>query len=657
MALGKLAYRPEIDGLRAIAVLSVMIYHANLGFLGGGFVGVDVFFVLSGFLISSIILEEGAQGTFSLLSFYKRRVLRIFPALLAMLVVCLVGGWLWFPPVDYRRLAGATMAAIGSYSNIYFYREADYFAPDAITQPLLHTWSLGVEEQFYIVAPFLLLAVLRFPRARLTGFLLLFFASLAFSSVSLFHNPPLSFYMLPSRAFELMTGAALALGLVPPLKNSRLAEVESLTGLALILISAAVYTDATDFPGLAAFVPCLGTALVIHANTAGRTMTGHVLSTAPFVFFGKISYSLYLWHWPFLAFAIFRYGAAIGPVERIALLAAATLVSVLSYALLEQPARRRGARLPATHVIALGVAAILACLLVTKIIRHGDGLPGRLPPAATDFVAANPVRVNLANICVNTTQALPDNAERMDCTIGKPNTPETFLLMGDSHSEALAGGLAAIASANGMAGHLLTRGGCPPLLDLERLSVPFFNDCVERFSRMATLLGPNAITTVILHARWAVYDTGHPTANEPQEHLNSLGDGDPGTNRKVFQAMLKQTVETIRATGRRVVIIAPVPEAGFNVPLEMTKALMRGEDDRFPIERPIFDARQKDVLSFLASLGAIDGVKVLYPHTLLCDEKQCRTSTGGKALYIDDDHLSPAGIALIEPLLRDAILK
>ncbi|WP_428429613.1 acyltransferase family protein [Pararhizobium sp.] len=656
MAFGKLTYRPEIDGLRAIAVLSVMIYHANLGFLSGGFIGVDVFFVLSGFLISSIILEEGARGGFSLLSFYKRRVLRIFPALLAVLAVCLVAGWFWFPPVEYRRLAAAVMGSIGSYSNFHFYKEADYFAPDAITQPLLHTWSLGVEEQFYIVAPFFLLAALRFPRARLAGFLLFFVMSLAYSSISLFYDRPLSFYMLPSRAFELMTGVALALGIVPPLKNLRYAEAASLTGLALILMAAFAYSDGTAFPGLAALVPCLGTALLIHANTSQRTATGRLLSTAPFVFVGKISYSLYLWHWPILAFAIYQFGSAIGPAERIGLLAVATGISVLSYAWLEQPARKIGSRVPPKQVIVLALGAILVCFFVTKTIRRNDGLPGRLPPAAADFVAANPVRLDLGNICVDTVQPVSENTERMDCTIGKPNTPETFLVVGDSHMEAIAGELAAIASANGIAGHLLWNGGCPPLLNLERLSGLFSDTCIKRFARIPEILKTTGIRTVVLHGRWAVYDTGLPTENEPQRDLYPFSNGIAQKHREVFQTMLRQTVDEIKATGRRVVIIASVPEAGLNVPLEMTKALMRGGYKDFPIARAAFDARQKDVMPFFESLDAIDGVEILYPHTVLCDEKRCRTSAAGNALYIDDDHLNPAGAALIAPLLKKALL-
>lgn len=654
MEFRRLAYRPEIDGLRAIAVLTVVIYHANLGFMGGGFVGVDVFFVLSGFLISSIILEEGSRGAFSYWTFYKRRILRIFPALFTMIAACIAFGWIWFPPVDYKRFADTAIAAAAFYSNFYFYDKSDYFAPDAITQPLLHTWSLGVEEQFYIVAPFLLLAFLRYPKVRILGFVVLFLASLAFSVIALTIDQPLAFYMLPSRTFELMTGAALALGFLPRINSRRIAEVASIAGLALILAPALFYTHDTPFPGFAALLPCFGTMLVIHANTEVQTATGRILSSGPFVFFGKISYSLYLWHWPFLAFGLFRYGEDLGAQWVLGLLVGATFVSYLSYRFIEQPVRHTGNRISSKRVAGMGVAAILVCVGLSLAIRSMEGLPSRLPPAAAAFVAANPLRIEPKDACRDQSTRTQSGDVDKGCAIGALNAPETFLFFGDSHAESVAAQVAAVAAQNGMAGYMLARSGCPPILNLERLPNRIFRKCVSRFSAVDDILVTPSIKTVILYARWARYDIG-PTPNEPQRNLNIFGDGDPATNRPIFQDMVKHTVRTLRDRGLRVVIIAATPEAGFNVQHEMTKNLMTGAHRHFTIDRTMFDDRQREVNRLLEELGQEDGVEVLYPGSLYCDGNTCKAEKDGMSLYTDDNHLSPTGAALLTPIIEKAI--
>ncbi len=654
MEFRRLAYRPEIDGLRAIAVLTVVMYHANLGFMGGGFVGVDVFFVLSGFLISSIILEEGSRGAFSYWTFYKRRILRIFPALFTMIAACIAFGWIWFPPVDYKRFADTAIAAAAFYSNFYFYDKSDYFAPDAITQPLLHTWSLGVEEQFYIVAPFLLLAFLRYPKVRILGFVVLFLASLAFSVIALTIDQPLAFYMLPSRTFELMTGAALALGFLPRINSRRIAEVASIAGLALILAPALFYTHDTPFPGFAALLPCFGTMLVIHANTEVQTATGRILSSGPFVFFGKISYSLYLWHWPFLAFGLFRYGEDLTPTWLLSLLVGAITVSYLSYQFIEQPARRAGANLHSKKVAGLGVTAILACIAIALAIHTQGGLPSRLSPRAAAFVATNPTNIDSKEACREKPPAVPAGTVGSGCTIGAANTPETFLLFGDSHADYVAAQFAAVAAFNGIAGHVLARPGCPPTLSLGSRPNLIFQKCLDRYAPAEAILATPTIKTVILYARWARYDIDL-TSNEQHRSLNILGNGNPKTNRPFFQDVLKNTIRILKDKGLRVVIIASTPEAGFNVQHEMIKNLMIGANRHFTIDRGMFDDRQREVNRFLEELVREYGVEVLYPGSLYCDGNTCKAEKDGMSLYADDNHLSPTGAALLTPIIEKAI--
>ena len=647
-----LAYRADIDGLRAIAILSVVVFHAELGFLTGGFVGVDVFFVISGFLISSIVLKEAQSGTFSILNFYKRRTLRIFPALFTVIAACFIAGWFLFPPREYKEFAHSALAAAAYYANFYFDNQSDYFAADAITMPLLHTWSLAVEEQFYVLAPGLLLLAVRFPRHAKAAFLLLFATSLVFSHVLIGKDASKAFYMLPSRAFELMTGTALAMGLVPSIRNRLFAEAAGLAGLALIAAATLFYSASTPFPGLAALVPCLGAALLIHANRHVQTATARLLSTPAVVFIGKVSYSFYLWHWPVLVFAVFRYGEGLGTPARLCLMGAAFAASVVSYYLVEQPARHRGTRLKAVTVLVIGALAILAVLGARKIARSPGLDAWRLPEQTLTFVEQNPVRLDNRGICLNRT--VSEKSPGLDCITGVADAPVEFMLFGDSHARAIANMVSEIAVKNEKAGYLLTRDGCAPLMSLDAVQRQKFPKCAEHFAVFEERFATPSLKVAVMAARWAVYENGEPMPNEWKRPFELLA-LTKEESRPVFEAMMTATVQKFLDSGRRVVFVGPVPELEFNVPSEMTKALMQGKQPEFWWPRSDFDKRQKDMLAFLARLDAMDGVDVIYPHDVLCDAERCRTADDGKALYIDDDRLSPAGVALIAPMLEKAM--
>jgi len=650
--LSNIQYRPDIDGLRAIAILTVVLFHAHLG-LTGGFVGVDVFFVISGFLISSIIVKETAERRFSYWNFYKRRALRILPALFAMIIGCFLAGWFILPPFDYHRFASSAIAAIAFYPNFYFLNNSGYFAAEAITQPLLHTWSLGVEEQFYFVAPILLILGVRFPRFRTPAFVAIFLASLGWSAWQLGSDASAAFYMLPSRAFELMVGMALALKLVPTAKNQLIAEIEAISGLAMIFAAAIFYTEATKFPGIAALLPCIGTALLIHANAERATAIAKGLSVSPMVFIGKISYSFYLWHWPVLVFATYKYGPTLDMPVRVGLMVLAALLATLSYYLVEQPVRIRGSRLPARAVVAVSVIAILLWWPATAYVKSNDGLPWRLPAAAADFASRNPVKVSYTGLCHD---PAAQGKEGVNCDIGAKDGKPTFLLFGDSHASAIASTVNEIALDKGLTGHALFRGGCAPVIGLRTITTGVFAKCTDLFDNLQPTLENNPIRNIILHARWATYETGKQTASEASNRPRLFVEGDLEKNRLKFEEMLTSTVETI-AKGRNVTIIGPVPEVGYNLPAEMIKALMLGKNADMHLSRKAFDERQKDLLALLARLDQIEGVEVVYPHEILCDAEICKTSIDGMALYVDDDHLSPTGAALLKPLIMHALEK
>lgn len=646
------AYRPDIDGLRAIAVLAVILFHAKLGAFPGGFVGVDVFFVISGYLIASIILKEEEKGAFSFARFYERRIRRIFPALFVVILACTAAGALILTPGDYVAFGRSAFAAMAFWSNFHFARQGGYFAPAAETQPLLHTWSLGVEEQFYLVAPFVLLAFARYlTRWRAPIFWALFAASLGASAWGVYAETRWAFFLPHSRAFELMCGVALAMGLVPRAKG-RANEALAALGLAMIAFAVFGFGPSTPFPGFAALVPAIGAALLIHSSSdVAQTAVARALSLPPVVYIGKISYSLYLWHWPLLAFAEYEYGQSLQPWHRVLLLVAAVAISAASYHFVEQPARRAGSPSTRRIVFAAGAASIVIVAAVGQYIVKGRGLPGRLDPEIATLARTTPTRVVYAGKC-GLNNVPPDRRARGECFIGDSNAPSPrFVLWGDSHGSALLTHIEDLAGKAGVKGYNIGRGGCPPLFGLEQESADY-KRCAAAGRAMERIITDPAITDVVLVARWGLYAEGVPSENEAGTQSRRFVMRNDEANRAAFARVLAATVERLRAAGKRVTLIGPTPEYTFNVPAAYIKAQMRGQRADIVMPRAAFDERQRGVTPVLARLAQMEGVRVIYQHPALCDHKVCRATAGGKALYVDDDHLSPAGAMLIEPALR-----
>jgi peptidoglycan/LPS O-acetylase OafA/YrhL len=384
----RLHYRPEIDGLRAVAILPVMLFHAGFEWFSGGYVGVDVFFVISGYLITSIILEEISAGRFSVAGFYERRARRILPALFFVLLGTTVAGWIWMVPSAFEEYSRALIAVVLFLSNVYFWRTEDYFEPTADLNPLLHTWSLAVEEQFYIVFPLFMLIAWRFGSGPT------FWALAALSLLSLLlaewgaHNrPSANFFLLPTRGWELGVGAACAFvrRAAPPRANALLSAL----GLALIVLSVLAFDAETPFPSLYATAPVGGAALIILCGGAG-TPVARLLSLRLLVGIGLISYSAYLWHQPLFALARARTGAY-PPPELMAALALATFpLAYLTWRFVEQPFRRRPTPVLASRgSVFAGSAVAAAALLGTGL--HGQLSDGRLQV----WKAANPDRAHV----------------------------------------------------------------------------------------------------------------------------------------------------------------------------------------------------------------------------------------------------------------------
>lgn len=419
-------YLPHIDGLRGISVLAILLFHLDVMFFGGGFVGVDVFFIISGFLITQLIAREIEDGTFSFANFYARRIKRIFPALFVMLFVTSLAAILFLGAREYSQFFQALRAASGQISNILFSREIDYFAIGNKNNPLLHTWSLGVEEQFYLIWPLVLFFTHKLwgiGRAAIVLSILLLI-SLGVSEYMVRTNAIDAFYLLHSRGWELALGGLIGLGAIPPLRKQWGIEIASLIGCALIALSVLFYHE-SGFPGLKAIIPCMGAALFIYSAQHGKGIAHKIISSRALVFTGLISYSLYLWHWPLIAFYKSYFSPDLSATVQISITILSFALAWLSYKFVETPFRRM--TLPPKRVIGLGFAAIVVFVVSSNLIKDENEAGWRVTYKADKaIIRAN----NYYKTCAVDGGAF----NRDDCIIGPNKDKYEVILAGDSHA-------------------------------------------------------------------------------------------------------------------------------------------------------------------------------------------------------------------------------
>jgi peptidoglycan/LPS O-acetylase OafA/YrhL len=469
---GRVGYRPDIDGLRAVAVLAVIAFHFQTatGPFGGGFVGVDIFFVISGYLISSVIFAEVAASQFSIVAFYERRIRRIFPALFVMLAGVSILSYFYLLPNELMDYATSLVASTLSVSNFYFWRHSGYF-DSPLTNPLLHTWSLAVEEQFYILFPLFLVLVRRYAPKRLHLTVAVLAAlSLGLSAVGAYQYPTAAFYMPYTRAWELLLGTMLSLRLFPPIGSNLGRNAATVAGMASILFAIHWYSKTTPFPGLAALVPCLGAALIIASGEHGSSPVGRLLSLRPVVFIGLISYSLYLWHWPILVFKNFGafYGMGQSHHQVVLVTFAFTMVfAVLSWRFVERPFRTGPLKLHRKPLFRLAAASGGVLLLMGSTALLSGGLAFRFPPRAVQIASYLGSHENYSytrlGTCFITTSFSFENYNPSKC-LTESSAKRNVLLIGDSHSAVLWDALRlSLPNTNFMQA---SASGCKPFIDL-----------------------------------------------------------------------------------------------------------------------------------------------------------------------------------------------
>lgn len=622
-------YRPDIDGLRALAILPVVLFHAGVPGFAGGFVGVDVFFVISGFLITAIIDRELQAGRFSIRRFYERRARRILPALFVMLVCSSIFAALWLFPDQYLAYAHSLVAATLFVSSFLFRRENGYFDLASDEKPLLHTWSLSVEELYYVFFPMILLWAARLPGDRRRLALILIALVSFVASVIGLHQDPASksvFFLPHFRAWEFLLGALIALSAPPLAPRQWTTELGAWLGLGLILIAVFGYSQGTVFPGVAALVPCVGTALVIACGRARETQAGRLLARPGIVFVGLISYSLYLWHWPLLVFARIEVGGELHGGQIASVLVLSGILAVVSWRYVERPFRGKQGWLSRRQIAQTALAVML---LFVGIGLHGilsQGWTNRYPIEVTRILFAANDKDPRLDDCLSV------RGDAVGCLYGDPHAPPTLALWGDSHAFGYAAMLGELTRERGTSLRVFTMPACPPLVAWGQISQDWRDSCT-RFQRLAhrQILDTPEIQTVLLAGNYTKYE-------------------DWGTS---FRPALERVVDDLLAAGKEVVLIYPTPQLEQGVPELLSRKVLAGEmPTKLTQPRQAFESATQEVTRSLDRIAQHDRVLTIRPDTRLCDTRECYFYRDKTVYYYDDHHLSLSGAVYLRPLFE-----
>ena len=637
------AYRPEIDGLRAIAVGGVVLYHFGVPGLSGGFTGVDVFLVISGYLIGSILWREFAvTGRVDLGRFFLRRLRRLAPAWIVLALVVFAVGYRILLPHDFRELGKALIAATLFAANIHFYRGTGYFDGAAEEKPLLHMWSLSLEEQFYLVLPVLLVLCARRPRLAASLIVGGGAASLAASLAMTWRNHDAAFFLFPFRAWELVAGVLLAI-VALRVPAGRLALAGSAAGLGLVLAGFVLIQPGEGFPGVAALVPVVGTLLLILCGQA-RNPVNALLASAPMRGIGLISYSLYLWHWPVRSLAHFALGPDPGMLTTLALIGLSTGLAVVSWRFVERPFRDP-ARVGNAGLLAGATGGMAVLLVLGAWPFLAAGVPGRWSGAVLAHEAAARDFIQDWSRC-STPGAGPYAGVEI-CDLGPPGPP-ALVAWGDSHLRAIKEGLDTAAHEAGVPVRLIWRAGCPPLFGVgktETAATPQQDAaCRLANSRIEQAFRQDPPPALLLVGRWSYYAEG---AGVGLDAHNRISLDAP------YDAAVRTTLETLVAMGSRVWVLRQVPEIPAYSSLEIARAMARHEavpPARLVAPRAQAEQREAAGLAPFRAAQAAGLITLIDPWPLLCSATDCGVMADAQPLYFDNNHLTNTGARLLRAL-------
>ena len=650
-------YRTEIDGLRAIAVLFVILYHLGLITVGAGFAGVDVFFVISGYLIGGLILSECATNSFRFRNFFARRARRIFPALFTVILVSFAAGWVIMLPKDYQYFMGGGATAVLSLSNIWFASRIDYFTPDAEKDPLIHTWSLGVEEQFYLVVPLLLVVGWKFfQRYLLHTLIILTISSFLLAVWMSINHPQMSFYMLPSRAWELLIGVIIALREkdLRELATSFQSAIISNFSLVLLISALLLIPRGVDWPGAYTLIPVLTTAILL--VYAGQTsIAKKVLSLSPLRMIGLTSYSAYLIHQPIIGFMSYLEIAPRTISAKLAVLVITFLLAYLCWSLIETPVRQQ--RIPkfvGRSLLTISAVGILALAIVGD---KTDGIPNRFTGQLGDMLAVETTFGPNYKRCLNVRDNVPQLDFNATCVLG-PDKPQSVAVWGDSHGAAVIDAIADQLAQSEVATRTYLLSSCLPVPGLLNHGQKRAARCPEFNERVLEhIVEDDTLEVVVLIATWDNYFMSEDFPNM----FGSIGgdsfysyptDGSPNmpelARKQSIEDAVSELTRRLIEANKRVVIVQSNPRPNINIPRYFAQKVKNGEafPKEYGYDRKYFEAQVE--LSYSLMRDAISKysdqqVEIVYPDTVLCDNDFCKVIIDSEIMFSDTNHLSVYG--------------
>ena len=639
-------FRYDINGLRAYAVALVVLFHFGIFGFSGGFIGVDVFFVISGFLMTKIIVSSLTKDTFSFLKFYISRANRIIPALAVLISTVGLIGWFTLLPQEFKDYAKHSIASLTFLSNIQYFRESGYFDAVSHEKLLLHTWSLSVEWQFYIILPiFLLLVAKLFKNIKILKFLyiMVFLISLLLSIYFTKNYASASFYLLPTRAWEMMAGGLIYLYFdkISFKENSK--RILDLLGFSLIILSLILFTGKTAWPSYNALLPVIGSFLVLLANNNNSPFTNNKIAQ----FLGNTSYSIYLWHWP-LVF----YLAYLEKSENIIFVIGAIIFSVilgwLSYKFIENPTRKYLSNTSTIKNYIVTLIYLFIPIVFLSFIYVKNGLPNRLPDEVQRIAVKNAERNPRFNECH------PSSGSHLpECIYGKGDVK--LLVIGDSHAEAM---MQAVQKSlpTGVAALDWTYSGCPTVKNIKKINSPDFkcDEAISYYLKKSKDAYQDSKILIINRANVLFHGApdGDPTTKKP---IRYVGQPSESYDQRYHQTMKSAYVETLCefAKHHEVYVTRPVPEFPVNIPKVLGHRLIINSDEK--VIMPKSDYIQRSKLAFEAQDEASKkcGIHILNTTSYFCDSNKCYSDKNGIPLYFDDDHLSVYGANQLIPLFKN----
>ncbi|MFG1240372.1 acyltransferase family protein [Xanthobacter autotrophicus DSM 597] len=632
------AYRPDIDGLRAIAVSAVVIFHVWRDAMPVGFMGVDLFFVLSGFLITKILWRESIADRFSIARFYERRIRRIMPALLVMLLATTVGACFVLLPVDLVGYGKSVVATIFFVANIYFWRDTNYFSRTAEEKPLLHMWSLGVEEQFYIFFPFVIFLLAKFwRRGAVAAVLVLTIASLALNVLAVRAGLTFpAFYLLPTRAWEMGAGAFLALLATPnrpPLSRPLIIAI-GVAGLVMVIVGIAHRLSAlSDIPN--ALLVVFGTCMVIWSGQFGIAGVGRLLALRPVVFVGLVSYSLYLWHWPIIVFAKYYLVREVNLIEGSLLIAIMFACAVISWRYVERPVRDKTFRVP-TLLVWTGAGAAINVGTALVLIAW-QGLPWRLNESAARINAAVGTTFRCAvsdHVVVGFSRGCKLNLPSGDPAEAK------VVLMGNSHALMYAPVVGSILKEKGLTGLLVMANRCIP-----SATINFNENCRRLAERYIEDVVRLPAKVVVVSLNWSPETDGF---------VDQYGKLFAGTKEQALTAGVSDTIARLEKAGKVVVLVGPIAVPGWDVASVVSRSLAFGRPLEHPDHISVADFRNRYAGVF-EHFGGDPSLTLVRPDKIQCDDAHCHYVRDGRSLFADSNHIAQAELPLFKAALADGI--